>query len=436
MSQRLLTGVIIGAGHRSHVYASHALRLPDELKIVGLAEPDPVRREVFRERYSIPAEKCYDTAEELAAQPQFAELAINGTMDRLHVPTALPLLEAGYDMLLEKPITPVPTELIQLANTVERTGRKLVIGHVLRYAPFYVAMRERILAGDIGEVLSIHTSERVSYHHMAVGFVRGKWNRRETQSPILLAKCCHDLDLIAWLKSGVAPARVQSFGNLMHFTEELAPEGHGTRCLTDCRIEADCPYSARKNYLDQNLWGTYVWHCIEHLGTPTLEQKIESLSTDNPLGRCVWASDNNVVDHQTVAVEFADGALASHRLDTGTARPCRTLHVVGTTGEIEGDLEHGKFVVRHPDARAKHEYSTEEVDLNVSMDMHGGGDHRLAADFLRVVRGEQPSISTTALSDSLNGHLIAYAADLAMTTRQTVEMPGFVQGLREEVARG
>ncbi|MFP3904921.1 MAG: Gfo/Idh/MocA family oxidoreductase, partial [Armatimonadota bacterium] len=297
---------------------------------------------------------------------------------------------------------------------VRKTGRKLLIGHVLRHAPFYVEIRNRVAAGDIGEIMSVNTTERVGYHHMAVAFIRGKWNQRETSNPFLMAKCCHDLDLICWMKSGIGPERVASFGSLMYFKEENAPEGSGTRCLVDCDIEEDCPYSARKNYIEQGLWPTYAWDNLEHIENPTEEQKLESLRTDNPHGRCVWRCDNTIVDHQNVIIEFEDGATASHVLTGGTARASRTMHLVGTEGEIEGDLHDGSFVIRHPDAREGHEYRETPVDVNVSGRMHGGGDMRLVADFVRVLQGQEPSLSTTDIMDSIYSHMIAFAADEAM----------------------
>ena len=421
MSRQPLTAAIVGAGHRSVLYASLAKSHPEDLRIVAVADPDDVRRRNAAETYDIPPGRQFLTARELAGRPKLADVAINGTMDADHVPTTLPLLKAGYDVLLEKPICPTREELLTLVEVVRETDRKVMVCHVLRYAPFYVAIRERIAAGDIGDVVSITTAENVSYHHMAVGFVRGKWSRRETSNPMLMAKCCHDLDLLCWMKAGVAPSRVSSFGGIMHFRREMAPEGAGTRCLVDCSIEETCPYSARKHYLEQGLWGYYAWECLEHLGEPTLEQKIESLKTDNPVGRCVWHCDNTVVDHQCVAVEFEDGSTATHTMTGGTAKPCRAIHVVGTRGEIQGTMEDGSLIVRHPDAREGHEYSEEVVDLNVSRDMHGGGDMRLVADFIRVVRGEPVSLSTTELSDSVNGHMIAFGADVAMLEGRTVE---------------
>lgn len=131
-------------------------------------------------------------------------------------------------------------------RVVGETGRRVMICHVLRYAPFYVAVKERLLAGEIGDIINIQATEHVSYHHLAVSFVRGKWgNEEKCGAPMLLAKCCHDMDLIMWLKSGVAPRQVASFGSDFQFDPAKKPAGAGKRCLVDCGIEENCLYSAK-----------------------------------------------------------------------------------------------------------------------------------------------------------------------------------------------
>ena len=430
MSQQPITAIIVGAGNRALTYASYALEHPDALKIVGVAEPVEWRRKKTAEIYSLSPEACFTSAAELAERGRIADVIINGTMDREHVPTSLPLLQAGYDLLLEKPFATNEEEVWQLASTARHYGNKVAICHVLRYTPFYVAIRRLLAQQTIGEVLNIQTTEHISYHHMAVAFIRGKWSNRELSgSSLLIAKCCHDLDLLAWMKSGIAPRAVSSFGSLMYFRPERAPQGAGTRCLVDCAIEPECLYSARKHYIDHpQRWRYYVWQELEHIQEPTLEQKIKSLKNGNPYGRCVWKCDNDVVDHQSVIVEFEDGSTATHNMIGGAARPSRSIHILGTRGEIQGVFEESKFVVRHIDPRPGHEYSEEVVDLNVSGDMHGafgghgGGDLRLVEDFMRLVRGEAPSLSTTTLEDSINGHLIGFCADRAMEEKRVVAM--------------
>ena len=423
-----LKAVIIGAGHRALTYASYAEREPEALEIVGMADPNPLRRKQTGDRFGIPQERRFETAEALSAVEKFADCAINGTMDHQHVETSLPLLKAGYDLLLEKPFATGPDEMWELVESARKHGRKVMICHVLRYAPFYYAIRERIAAGDIGTVINVQTVEHVSYHHMAVGFVRGKWNNKsKCHSSMLMAKCCHDLDLIMWMKSGVDPSMVSSFGANTQFRPEMAPEGAGNRCLVDCDIEADCLYSARKHYVDHpKRWSFYVWDSLEHIADPTLDDKIKSLETDSDYGRCVWKCDNDVVDHQSVTINFADGCTATHNMVGGTARPSRSIHLIGTKGEIQGVFEDGKFCVRHIDTRPGHEYSEDWVDLNEGGDMHGafgghgGGDLRLVKDFVDLVNGSAPSLACTRIEDSVNGHLTGFLADLAMEEERVV----------------
>lgn len=417
-----VTAVLVGAGHRGVLYASYAKRAPEELKIVGVADPNPQRRQHVAELFDLTSDQCYESAQELADGPQVADAVINGTMDKDHVPTSIPLLKAGYHILLEKPFATYEEEMWDLVEAARKYDRRVMICHVLRYAPFYAAIRKLVAEGEIGEIMNLQAVEHVSYHHMAVAYIRGKWNRKDVcQSSMLMAKSCHDLDLIAWMKSGIRPAAVSSFGGLTYFRPERAPEGSGTRCLVDCAIEEECLYSARKHYIDHpERWRFYVWENFEHGPKPTIEDKIESLKTDNPHGRCVWRCDNNVVDHQSVLMEFEDGSTATFNMIGGTARPARSIHLIGTHGEIQGDFGSSKFIIRHIDTRPGHEYSEREVDLNVTGDMsgafggHGGGDMRLVADFCSVLKGRTPSISCTSIDDSISGHLLGFLADKAL----------------------
>ncbi|MGY8823539.1 MAG: Gfo/Idh/MocA family protein [Candidatus Latescibacterota bacterium] len=424
-----LKAIIVGAGHRAITYASYAESHPDELEIVGVADPTPLRREQTAARFSLTDDQCYESAEQLAALPKRADFIINGTMDHQHVPTSLPLLERGYDMLLEKPFATSEEEMEQLVEAARRNQAKVAICHVLRYTPFYATIRQKVADGAIGEVLSVQAVEHVSYHHMAVGFIRGKWSQKDhCHSPMLMAKSCHDLDMISWMKSGVQPTRISSFGSNFQFRPEKAPENSGTRCLVDCPIESECLYSARKHYIDHpERWSFYVWDSLEHIEKPSMEEKMASLKT-SPYGQCVWKTDMDVVDHQSVAIEFADGCTATLNMIGGTAKPSRSIHLVGTKGEIQGNMEDSTFVLRHIDPRPGCEYSEEIIDVNVQGDMtgaqggHGGGDMRLVEDFIKVLNGSAPSISSTPIADSISGHRIGFIADRAMHTGQTITL--------------
>ena len=416
----MITAVLVGLGHRGVGYATYADSHPDELQIVGIAEPDEVRRVRYAERFGVPADNCFEDAESLAAVQQFADVAINGTMDEIHIETTLPLLDAGYDVLLEKPIAPDAEQLRLLEAAVQRTGQRVVICHVLRYAPFYAAIKERVAKGEIGDIMHIHTTENVSYHHMAVAFIRGKWRREET-NPMLLAKCCHDLDLICWMKSGIKPKKVASFGGRHFFTSDHAPEGSALRC-DDCSIERECEYSAIRHHVDNGWWPFYALadETDYERGLEIDEEAMRAHVVNSDYGRCVWHCDNDVVDRQSVIIEFEDGCVATHDMVTNSADGARRIQLTGTKGDIYGDMIEGRFTVSKPGAVGGTESVVEEVQIDLQGDLHGGGDLRLVADFLSVIRGEGGSISTTALSDSINSHLIAYAADTAMREERVV----------------
>lgn len=425
-----ITAIIVGAGHRALLYSSYALQHPEELKIVGVADPDPIRRGKAAQMHGFGEDMCFESAEALAARPKLADAIINGTMDTQHIPTSIPLLRRGYDMLLEKPFAVNESEIWQLQEVARQTGRKVMICHVLRYAPFYAAIKERLLSGQIGDIINIQCTEHVSYHHLAVSFVRGKWgNEEKCGAPMLLAKCCHDLDLIMWLMSGIAPKRVCSFGSDFQFDPAKKPEGAGKRCMVDCKIEADCPYSAKKHYIDHpDRWGFYVWDCLEHLENPTIEDKIQSLKTDNIHGRCMWDCEHTVVDHQSVLIDFADGATATLNMIGGASKPERNIHILGTRGEIKGVFDDSVFVVRKLDNASELGWTEETVDLKIGGDKsgmngsHGGGDLRLVEDFVRVLQGQTPSISCTSINDSINGHLAVFRAERSRKTGKVVSM--------------
>lgn len=420
-----MRAVIVGAGHRSEWYAKYSLKHPDELQIAGVADPNPIRRDAFRSMFGFPEENCFDTAEALARAPKFADAAINGTMDDMHVQTSLPLLRAGYDLLIEKPFAINEAELWELYRAQQQTGGRVMICHVLRYAPFYQAVRSEIASGALGEIISIEQSEYVSYHHMATCYVRGKWsNFKACKAGMLLAKSCHDLDLMMWLKGG-APKSIASFGGRFLFRPEKAPKGAADRCM-DCPVECACDYSAIKMYIDHpERWRFYVWTELEGKPDATIEDKIALLKGGSPFGRCVYACDNDCVDHQTVSIEFMDGATGSFNMIGASGKDERTLHIVGTRAELYGSFEDGVYTVRSIDARPGAECSIRQVYPNEGLNAmgHGGGDHRLINDFVRYVRGEAVSPSLTSLEDSIYGHLAVFLAEKSRETGEIQHFP-------------
>lgn len=405
--------VLVGAGHRTLQYARYAKAEPDQMRVVAVVDPDPVRRAQAVAEHAIPEAYQYKQIADLPVAGGLADAAINGTMDSIHVATTTELLRKGYDVLLEKPIATSAEELAELHEVAEETGRAVQICHVLRHAPFYQAIKQAVYDGSIGQVINAQLAENVSYDHMAVSYVRGTYaEASRAGSTMLLAKSSHDLDLLAWLLSGNPPVRATSSGNRMFFVPEQAPPGAGQRCLVDCAIESTCAYSARRHYVDNGWWSFYAWQSLEGITLhPSREQMLESLRTDNPYGRCVWNNESDIVDHQVVAVEFEDGATGSLSMIGNAAQSSRTIHLIGTKGELFGTMQDGSFTLRQIVNTGSERNVSRTVEVGEGAQMHGGGDLRLVADFVNVLRGNEPSISTTALEDSINGHMVGFAAE-------------------------
>lgn len=422
MSEQPITAIIVGAGHRAFVYSNLARTNPEMLKIVGVADPNPVRRKLCMETFGFGEDMCFESAEKLAEKGRIADTIINGTMDEAHLETSVPLLNCGYDMLLEKPFAVNEQEMRTLVACAKKNNSKVMICHVLRYTPFYYGIKERIVRGEIGEIINIQTTEHVSYHHLSTSYVRGKWaNSDKCHTSMLLAKCCHDIDLMMWLMAETTPVRICSFGSTFQFKPENAPEGAGSICMKDCPLVDTCNFSTKRLYIDHpDRWAFYVWDQLEHIENPSLEDKIALMKSDNPYARCIYKCDNNVVDHQSVLVNFASGATGTHNMVGGSSQSLRQIHIIGTKGEIYGNFEGSKFYVSKinpsPDAH-NGECDIEEVNLHVGGDMvgafggHGGGDERLTADFVKFIRGENTSLACTSIFDSVAGHVCVYLAD-------------------------
>ncbi len=406
---------VVGMGARAAIYAREALRFPEAMRIVGVADPDPAHLQMARELFHVPPERCYASAEALAQAEPFADAAINGTMDPLHVLTTLPLLRRGYDVLLEKPFAVNQAEADTLLACARETGRRVMVCHVLRYAPFYLRLKRLVASGALGRILNLRMAEQVSYFHASVSYVRGKYaSPEQCGSGMLLSKCCHDLDLLAWLMADSRPAKVASLGTVFQFKPEGAPAGAGTRCLTDCPVERACPYSARRLYLDApQRWAANIWH-DSGLPAATPAQK-EQLLRDpaNPYGACVYRRALRIVDHQSVLVGFANGATATFDMNGGAPEASRLIHLTGTLGEAYGRFEDGCFTVSTlaPEAPGGRRTETVRLAPEEAGDAHGGGDQALVRDFLTLVRGGQPSVCCTTLEDSMVGHRLVYRAE-------------------------
>lgn len=398
-----ITALLLGAGQRgAEVYARYALQFPNELKIVGVAEPREERRKALAELHGIPSDNCFADWREGLDRERFADCVFVCTQDREHDQPAILALEKGYDVLCEKPMSNEPGKILNMGNAAARTGRILSVCHVLRYAPFFVKLKELLDAGAVGRIAAVQHIEEVGYWHMAHSFVRGNWADSSQSSPMILQKCCHDLDILSWLIE--SPCRsVSSYGGLLHFRPENRPADAPEHCMDGCPHRDECPYYAPRFYLEHPRAVPDGFTGVVS-ADPSREALLAALS-NGPYGRCVYTCGNNVVDHQIVNLQYENGVTASLVMSAFTQRCDRVIYIMGGTGQIRGSMEDGVLV--HTDFASG---QTSEIRLNVSHTGHGGGDQRLMKDFLAVVRREKP-LSRSSADASVESHLIALAAE-------------------------
>jgi len=405
-----VTFAICGCGSRGlEAYAPFQELHPERMRIAAGADSRPERLAMLRERYGVPQERCYPSDEALLAQPRLADVMIIATQDRQHVPAALAALDKGYHVLLEKPISPSLEECRALQQKAHETGKAVVVCHVLRYTRFYSALESILRRGDIGKIETIDAVEHVAYWHQAHSFVRGNWRRSEETSPMILAKSCHDMDILRWL-AGEPCLKVQSFGSLDYFRAGNAPAGAAERCLDGCGCKDACPYDAEKIYITDPRTGIRGrgagWPCGVLASEPD-EEKVWNALRTGPYGRCVFHCDNDVVDHQTVNLEFANHIHATFTMTAFTQDCRRTVKVCGTLGEVEGDMSDN---VLHLRRFGKPEEVIDLQEEGGESSGHGGGDFGLMAGFCKLI-AQGGGAGLTGVDASVESHVMALAAE-------------------------
>ena len=460
MSQALIA-ILIGAGNRGYeAYGPYALAHPDEIRFVAVAEPNDARRARFAQAHEIPAERQFRTWEDLLALGKVADAALICTLDRLHIEPALAVLEMGYDVLLEKPMATTLADCVRLVQTAERTGRLLQVCHELRYTPFATKLRGIVNSGRLGRIITVEHRENVSYWHMAHSYVRGNWRNSTVESPMILAKCCHDLDILFWI---LGPCRrLNSFGSLIHYRPENAPPGAPERCTDGCPAADDCPWYAPRLYLDivpllrvarqsPLLWERLASRLIldhpalaraaertipgfaaarDYRGWPVsiisedTSRKARQRALENgPYGRCVYRCDNDVVDHQTVNMEMEDGTSVVLVMHGHSHQEGRTMRYDGTRATLFGSYNPTGHEIQI------HDHLTGQVEVirppvgPIGGTGHGGADAELMAGFVHALR--DPACALTTARDSLESHLLAFAAEEARVSGTIVDMAEF-----------
>ncbi len=427
---KVLKAALVGAGNRGQIYCDYSLdSAKKELEIVAVVDPFKVALDEASEKYGVKKENRFSDLDEFISRKIECDFVVDATMDVMHFETAMKLINAGYNLILEKPITSKKEELLEIERAAKDKGIKMLVCHVLRYSPFYLVIKNAINDGKIGKVMSMEMNEHVAKYHFLDSYVRGKWNSEaRCGSGFLLAKCCHDTDLMCWLNGETTPKRVSSFGSRSLFIKKNAPDGVTEYCY-NCPHTETCMYSAQKTHLEKDYMPFQTWR---DMGKPvdgiTKEEKAEWLK-HNTYGKCAYNSGGDIVDRQTVRVEFANGSLATLMMIGGTSIPGRWIHVIGTEGEIEGFADTQKFrLIRFNWNDGKYEPSEELIDVSeLVIDKgkyggHGGGDFALMYDAVRFFAGESESVSITKIDDSVNGHLIVYAAEESRKTGKIVEL--------------
>ena len=409
--------LIVGAGGRGSGFASYAARRPDAARVAGVAEPRQAYRRRLAEAHGIPPDRALADWRQAAERERFADAAVIATPDAVHAAPAVAFAEKGYHILLEKPMATNEADCRRIAAAAVGKGICFAVCHVMRYTEYTERLKLLVDSGRIGDVVSIQHLEPVGYWHQAHSFVRGNWRSEAESSFMLLAKSCHDLDWLRYVM-GVRCLRVASFGSLQHFRREHQPAGAADRCL-DCAVEPDCPYSARRIYLGRLAEGHAGWPVDVLAPEVTTEAVTQALRT-GPYGRCVYACDNDVVDHQVVAMEFEGGRTATFTMTAFTEMAGRKTRIFGTRGCLRGDgrtIEHFDFLTSR----------RETIDTRARAagieGGHGGGDGRLMAAFLRAVATGDTTHILSGPAETLESHLMVFAAERARREGAVVCVP-------------
>ncbi|MFC2097736.1 Gfo/Idh/MocA family protein [Bacteroidota bacterium] len=394
-----ITAIVLGAGNRGNVYASYAKKFPDELKIVGVAEPIPHKNERFAKMYDIPDKHRFPSWDNALDVPKFADAIIITTPDALHYGPAMQGLPMGYDCILEKVIAQTWKECNDILKVAQKYKNIVAVCHVMRYMPYFRKLKEICNSGILGDIVSVQHLEPVEHIHMSHSFVRGPWRNTKESNPMILSKSCHDTDILRWLINKEA-IKVSSFGGLSHFKKENAPEGSTKRCTGGCKIERDCPYSAIKVYYER---GGYLGHL--NLKDGSKEEIMEKLKTTQ-YGHCVYKTDNDVVDHQLCNFEFENGITAAFSMESLTHYGGRRTRFMGSMGHLFGDEKD----IEYMDFRTRKITRWNISEANITSG-HGGGDFGLVRDFIQASSHNDPSLLTSTIEASMESHLMGFKAE-------------------------
>lgn len=417
---------LIGAGQRGMIYAGYANN-SKRADIIAVVEPDDKRRKVAADKFNIPLESQFKSVEEFYQLGKICDAIIIASMDRDHYEQTMDGLELGYDILLEKPISPSPQECVKIQEKAHEKKCHVIVCHVLRYTNFFAEIKKIIDSNELGKVITIQHNENIGNYHIAHSFVRGNWRRSDLASPLIMQKSCHDMDILTWLVNSNAK-RISSYGNLTYFKEENAPMDSSDRCLT-CKAAEECRFDVRKAYMPiRGQWPATVVSQDQ-----TEEGLLKALET-SPYGRCVYRCDNDVCDNQVSLIEFENGVTVSFNVSGFTNRMCRTIKIMCENGEIRGDDGLNIIEVTRFASNAVGGYEQRVIHPGSVEGGHGGGDTGLMVDFLDMLEGDGKD-SRSSIDRSVESHIMACAAEEARITGETIDIHSFKEQLKDAVLK-
>lgn len=407
-SRRPVSIVAIGAGNRTNKYLEYVKQHPDKVKLVGVVELNDIRRKHVADCFSLDASQCFVDYRDFFQQPVEADSVMICTPENMHFEPTMQAIERGYHILLEKPIAQTLEECMLIAQTARKHDVLVSVCHVLRYHPYFMKIKELVDSGELGNIISINHRTSVGLDRTAHGFVRGLWRKEAVTNPMLMSKCCHDIDFLLWLTK--TPCRkLTSFGSLRWFKEKNAPEGSAARCV-DCKVESRCPFSAVDLYRVRRDW-------IANFDVPegkTIDEVIEEQLRYGLYGRCVYRCDNDVVDHQIVSMEMESEVTINFSMDVFTVKDNRETHICLTEGEIDGDETRLK-VCRFRGAKEEvYDFS----DL-AHQPFHAGADLNIVADFIDAIQENRRNV-VTSIEQSVESHRICFEAERSRKEQRTI----------------
>ncbi len=402
----MLTFAVLGFGARGRNYTNIIKELQKN-SVLAVCDNDKARLAIAKRLHDLPEEMLFTDEDAFFSKGRLADVCIVSTQDAQHYVHALKALAVGYDLLLEKPIATKEEHVLEIYQAAKRLGRKIYVCHVLRYTPFFSAIKREIASGRYGRVSTVNLTEHVGYWHQAHSYVRGNWRNTAESSPMIVAKCCHDIDILIWLLGDRVKA-VSSQGSLRLFKRENQPEGAADRC-TECRYRDACVYSAYTYYVKNRLEkGKLNWPLDVLVNDVTRENVMEALEK-GPYGRCVYACDNTAVDHQVTNFLFENGSTAHLTMTAFNQISRRDIYVHCEFGEISGSMADNKLHCR-VFGEEESIIDVAELSKECSGYGHGGGDYFLIKDIIAESVGEE-TLGLTSIENSVESHLVGFAAE-------------------------